>query len=361
MLFLWLPLLQQGKPVMTTKPLKGAFEIPEKPELSQESWWNASYQNQFNSYYEYQVGLRPWLIRLRNQLYYWLYDQSTTYVTPGKSNQFYSWDYWAAFQGLDYLGEEMIADKVKLLSTLKDSLQRRNKDLLCVIAPNKVRYMPEYLPDRLSTEAGKRTNYKSFTEMLAAHQVPTIDFNQSFIERKDTVLNPLFASTSTHWSAYGMHLGISMVIDSLEALGQRNLINMRYADWVMKDSCIDSDRDMVDLMNLLFPPATEPLAFPIYNLDTTGRAEPARVLIIGDSFFWNFYAFDIRKSIFSEGSKFLYYNTTQMDLEGNRIPFDPSALPSIMEQVDYVVILATESNLDRFPYGFPETYFEMQD
>ncbi len=127
--------------------------------------------------------------------------------------------------------------------------------------------MPENLPERLSKEPAKLTNYESYSRLIVEAGIPLLDLNGEFLNYKDTVLKPLFSNTSTHWSGYGMHLGMSTLIDQLEGLGQRSLINMRYAEWVMKDSCIDSDRDMVDLMNLLYPPSTELLAFPVYDLD----------------------------------------------------------------------------------------------
>lgn len=356
LLALFLPLLYQVYPWYEARPLHGAIVEPEKPELTETSWWEGSFQQQYSTYYEYHIGLRPFLIRLRNQLYYWMYDQSTTHVVPGKNGQFFSWDYWAAFRGIDFAGSDSLELRTERLLELRDSLKSSGVELLVVIAPNKVRYMPENLPERLAPVPGSETNYDWYTRTLKNAGIPLLDFNARFIQAKDTVLKPLFSGTSIHWSGYGMHLAISEIIDTLEVLGQRNHVNMRYADWVMTDSAISSDRDMVDLMNLLFPPATEDLAFPEYDLDTTGKARPVNMLLIGDSFFWNFYAFDVRKQIFSAESKFWYYNKTQMDLDGNRKPVDSLSARQAVEKVDYVVIMATESNLDRFPYGFPEDY-----
>jgi hypothetical protein len=355
-LLLLVPLTQQIYPWINLEPLKGAVVEPDKPVLTKESWWSGQFQQEFGAYYEYHIGLRPFLIRLRNQLYYWLYDQSTTYVVPGENDQFFSWDYWAAYRGLDFAGADSITARVERIGLLRDQLRRSGKELLVVIAPNKVRYMPEYLPERLDELPGEETNYERYLHALKRAGIPLLDFNNRFEQAKDTVLKPLFSNTSIHWSGYGMHLAISEIIDTLEVLGQRNHINMRYADWVMKDSAISSDRDMVDLMNLLFPPSTESLAFPDYNLDTSGTASPVKMLLVGDSFFWNFYSFPVRHQIFASDSRFWYYNKTQMDLAGNRTPVDSLSATRAVTDADYVIILATESNLDQFPYGFPRDY-----
>ena len=358
MLLLLLPLSQQIFSYVQLKPLNGAVEKPELPELHAGNWWDGRFQQGVSAAYEYEVGFRPFLIRLRNQLYYWLYDQSTTYVVPGSSGQFYSWDYWAAYRGLDYVGRDSIDSVVRQLAVLRKRLQENEKELLVVVAPNKVRYLPEHLPARLNPQAGEQTNYQAYRRALDSAKIPWLDFNRYLIRAKDTVLKPLFANTSIHWSGYGMQLAISKIIDTLEVLGQQDHINLRYAKWVMKDSAISSDRDMVDLMNLLDPPSTEPLAFPVYELDTADNARPVKMILIGDSFFWNFYAFDVRHKIFSADSRFWYYNKTQMDLNGKRTPVDSVSIRTAVAEADYVIIMATESNLDRFPYGFPGDYLK---
>lgn len=356
MLALFMPIIQSIYPLIPQRDLKGAFTIPDKPELNAESWVSGAFQSEYSAWYEYQVGMRPFLIRLRNQLYYELFNKSTTFVRPGKGGQFFSWDYWSAFKGYDGVNLAQVEEQAKLLSWLNDSLLKKDKHLLCVIAPNKVRYMPENLPDQWDDEPGRETFYQFYKEALSEHGIPLLDLNKTYLEMKDTVLKPLFANTSTHWNGYGMHLGISMIIDSLEVLGQRNHLNLRYAEWVMMDSVIESDRDMVDLMNLLCEPPTEPQAFPVYDLDTTDDNEPVRILIIGDSFFWNFYSFDVRHQIFHPSTRFWYYGKTEFDLEGNKRGMEYLSAIAAINDVDYVVILATESNLPQFPYGFPDKY-----
>lgn len=353
---LFLPLSYQIHPWVGLVPLKGVTVEPKKPELTTSNWWSGLYQQNYSSYYEYHIGLRPLLIRLRNQLYYWFYHQSTTYVVPGRDGQFFSWDYWASYRGLDFVGKDSVEARAERIGQLRDQLNQTGKELLVVMAPNKVRYMPENLPERLDKSPGSQTNYECYRNALERTGIPVLDFNEDFIKAKDTVLTPLFANTSIHWSGYGMHLAINAIIETLESLGQRNHINLGYTKWETMDSSISSDRDMVDLMNLLLPPDTEELAFPVYSLNSSGDACPVKLLLIGDSFFWNFYSFPVRYQIFAPESRFWYYNRTQMDLSGNRTPVETLSATRAVSEVDYVVILATEANLDRFPYGFPADY-----
>ena len=356
MVLLLLPIIQVLYPVFNERPLKGAVIHPEEPEWSLASWRNGEFQRGFGDWYEYQIGLRSFLIRLRNQWYFSLFRESTTYVRLGKSSQFFSWDYWSTYKGYDNVSRDTVIARANKLAALRDTLEKQNKHLLCVIAPNKVRYMPEFLPDELDSSPGEHTYYDLYRQELLNHGIPLLDLNKYFLELKDTVLKPLFASTSIHWSGYGMHLGISEIIRSLEVLGQRSHEHMRYASWVMKDSVINSDRDMVDLMNILLEPPTEPLAFPEYVFEQHETDRRAKVLLIGDSFFWNFYSFDGRFQIFHPSTRFWYYNQTEYDVQGIMTSVSELSARETLKHVDYLVIMATESNLGKFPFGFTDKF-----
>ena len=358
LLALFIPMVQQVYPVIPQRNLKGAVVLPDYPDYSPNNVFSGQFQKDYAEWYEFHAGLRPFLIRLRNQIYYGFFGETGTAVRPGKAGQFYSWDYWSAYRGYDGFWKDTVANRVERLAELRDSLENRNKKLLCVIAPNKVRILPGYLPPKMSAEPGNKTYYNWYKQDLRIHGIPLLDLNKYFQDIKDTVLKPLFANTSIHWSGYGMNLGISKIIDSLEVLGQRDHVNMRYAKWVMKDSVISSDRDMVDLLNILFEPETEPLAFPVYDMEQSTQDKRARVLIIGDSFFWNFYSFDVRFDIFHPSSRFWYYNSTEYDLEGVMKSVSDLSASETVENVDYVVIMATEANLSRFPFGFASKYLQ---
>ena len=352
------PLLNKFVPIIPDKPLRGAVNIPDSPELSARHWFSGSFQEKYVNRYEFEVGLRSFLIRLRNHCFYALFGETSTNVRKGEASQFYSWDYWSAFKGYDIMDRDSLVARVESLAALRDSLSKRGKVLLCVIAPNKVRYMPEYLPEALDKEPGNPTLYDWYRSELELRGIPLLDLNKYFIEAKDTVLKPLFANTSIHWSGYGMNLGIKKLIETLEVLGQRRHINLRYASWVMKDSVIHSDRDMVDLLNILVEPPTEPLAYPVYHMEERTEERRVKVLLIGDSFFWNFYSFDVRFEVFHPSTRFWYYNNTQYDLYETSTPVSELSAWESCKHVDYVVIMATEANLHLFPYGFPEKYLQ---
>lgn len=351
-----LPIVQMHWRFASERELFGAYTKTNPPVFSANAWWSGAYQDQASKFFEENFGFRTSLIRLRNQLHYWLYHESTTYVVPGINQQLYSWDYWSSYRGFNHLGEDSLRKSISQLAILSDSLEQMNKTFLCVIAPNKVRYMPENMPLNYEREPGDENNYKTSVELLHEYNIPVLDLNARFLELKDTVKYPLFANTSTHWSGYAMHLGLGWMIDSLERRSGMNLVNLDYNNWKLRDTAISSDHDMLDLMNLFWDLPIDSLAFPNYKLDTANRAKPAKVLLIGDSFFWNFYAFEVRHQIFDKSSRFWYYNNTERDLHGNERPVSELSAHEAVRNADFIVILATEANMHVFPYGFPEKF-----
>lgn len=356
MMLLSLPFIQEHFQIVEEKPLFGAVVEPEKPDLSIENWFSGEFQEEYQPYYEYQIGFRPFFIRLKNQLHFWLFNKSTTYAVVGKENQLYSWDYYNVYRGNNFLGEDSIRAKVDNLVMLRDSLEVLEKPLLCVIAPNKVRSRPQYLPDHYDKRPGENSNYLSMVDELEANGLHYLDLNQWFVEIDRIVPHTLYANTSTHWSGYGMSLGYARMIERLEEMSGKDLINMNWSGIEVIDSSFGSDRDMSDLMNLLFPIQTEKLAFPQFELDNQGDAEPVKALVIGDSFFWNLYAFDEMKKIFHEDTRLWYYNKTQMDLDQTRISVSELSAHEAVQNADFVIILGTDANMNAFPYGFPEKF-----
>ncbi len=356
LLVLLLPAAQQYFKLAELEPLHGAYHLPDtvSPTLSHIA--SGEFQEKYSAYYEYQIGFRPFFIRLRNQLYFWFFQKSTNHIVIGNNNQLFPWDYWFAYVGQYSISEDTVNHRVELIKELSDSLKAKNKTFLCVIAPNKVRCMPEIIPREHASTPSSKTTYHKFLQAFGETDVPLLDLNDYFLKAIDTSRYPLFANTSVHWSGYGMNLGMKKMLEELERLSGKDIVNLEFEGWEMKDSTIVSDVDMSNLMNLLIPYQTEKLAFPVYKNLKEQQAQPARILIIGDSFFWNFYNFTIIWEVFDLKSRFWYYNNTQMDMEQKSTPISELSEHAAVDSADFVIIMATEINLYQFPYGFPEAY-----
>jgi hypothetical protein len=354
-LLLALPMILKLTRFVEIKPLQGSFIEPEEPVFSAEEWFSGSFQTAFEKDFEYHVSFRPLLIRLHNQYLYSLYNTSKTYVVVGQNKQLFAYDYYMAFSGETFVGRDSIRSEYQRLLHLQDSL---DKPLLFVIAPNKVRLLAQYLPAGMNTDIRDSVNYPVWLEFLKRGEIAFLDFNALFKELGGEDQTQFFPNTGTHWNSYGMYIAHQYILRKLASMSGDSLIDIHWSGVAPKDSVIDSDRDLVESLNLLYPPPTQAQLYPDFTIEKEGRRKP-KALIVGDSFFWNFYGLEpYFGELWDEGSRFWYYNNTEMDMHQARILVPELNAHQTLETKDYLIILATEANLHKVPYGFPQKYFK---
>ena len=160
----------------------------------------------------------------------------------------------------------------------------------------------------------------------------------------------MYPKHGNHWSMYGSYLVADSLIKYIEMKGNMDLPNL-----VLKNVSIkqpqNEDKDIEYGINLLFKLKSYDLAIPEIEIeDTTGKTKP-NVLIIGDSFYWNLYHMKIAKC-FKESS-FWYYN--QVVYQNNNEKQTLVSSLNFDEEIkkhDFIFILATESNIKNFGWGF---------
>ena len=334
-------------------PLSGAVVEVHRPTLSHSTWFSGSFQEEITRWFNQELPVRPLSIRLRNQFQFSLFHRSMTYVLVGRNDQYFAYNYFPAFRGFD-LKEEAHWDKVSQdLNWLNDTLEKRGVILLVVLAPNKVRYMPENLPDNLKKIPGDLTNQDLLVGHLKQLGVPFLNLNEWFVSMKDTIRHTPFPNTGIHWNAYGALLGGDTLLALMDQMIPDPIVQLQLGPGGIKDSIIGSDRDVGDDLNLLFPPKTKPQYYPRVTYDLEGRNKP-NVLVVGDSFFWTINAVGVNKEAFSDRSSFWFYNNTNFDQVHGEVPVDSlNAWNEVLDR-DVIILISTESNLETFPFGFIE-------
>lgn len=356
--FLFAPLAQLSFTVFEVAPLSGVHYSVDRPSLTFPGFYSGNFQTQVETFFKSSDAMRPPFIKVHNQLHYFKTGKSTNFVVVGKEDQLFSYDYWSAYKGFNYKGYTALKADVIKLKKLQNALRLLNKPFLYVIAPNKVRYMPEFLPNDLDGAPTDSCDYRTTLRLFKEMDINYLDLNAVFLQLKDTVRYPLFANTSIHWSGYGMSLGIQRILDSLENLGSEDILNLKFKNWHLQDSSITADKDMADLMNLVWPISTQKLAFPTVDLNNQSAAKPAKPFVVGDSFFWNLYYWDYRFQLLDEDMRFWYYNNKEMRFCLPDTVLHGKNASSLIETSDFVVFVTTEANLKNLTYGFPERFFK---
>ena len=338
-------------------PLKGDVRLTEMPRLTAKNWLDGSFQAKFEKYSNDNIGFRPWLVRVRNQIAFSLFGKlNAAYVIRGKENYFYEINYIKAFNGTDFIGNDSIWSRAGRIKLLQDSLQKRGKTLIICVAPGKGSFYPEYFPDEYKMPTTEMTNYRQYKIAFNNSGVNYIDFNGWFKAMKDTSKYVLYPKYGIHWSHYGMLLATDSLISYIETKRNIDLPDLQLSNFKVTKKLNDSDYDIADGLNLVFKLPVDPLCYPeIVWEDTTGKTQP-KVVVISDSFYWSMFGTDVWNKSFSPGG-FWYYNQ-QIYPESfyKELRVENVNLKEAIDTTDVFVIMANEANLPLFPWGAADNF-----
>jgi hypothetical protein len=360
MLMIGLPLIQRTVPLFKETPLKGAYDLTAKPSATIKSVFDGSYQDAYNNYYEHSIGLRPLLVRIHNQIAYTVFDTAlASGVIIGKHNYLYEINYIKAWKGWDFVGQQVIDEQVNKAVFVNSGLREAGKTLLFVMAPGKASFFPEHIPEKYTSQAsGPMTNYEAYRESFQKSGLPLIDFNDWFVKMKDTASWPLYPQCGIHWSAYGVALSLDSLINYIEKDRQIDMVDFGWKGFDQPDTLRSPDYDIAEGMNLLWKVPHYPMAYPkLWFGSEEGKTKP-NAIVVADSYYWNMFGTGYSARIFNDNN-FWYYNAEAHN------PAWPAprktAEINILEAVgnaDIIIIMATEANLYRFPYGFIDRLYE---
>lgn len=350
---LFLPMIQQYFNLKDVKPLSGAIEITEKPQLSYTNWVDGSFQTQADSYLKSNYGFQPLFIRLNNQLHYSLFGNiKAMNVIEGEDGYLYEENYIRAYYGLDFLGNDSIRKIVEELNQVRDSLKVSGTELVILLAPGKGSFYPEFLPKDMKKRKVGTTNHEVFKNHLATSKFHILDFKSWFDVLRDEVPYPLFPKAGIHWSKYGEYLAADSLVKYIQANELASVGQITYNGIELSAANKDGDYDIGDGMNLLFELPTFPMAYPDYQFVSTEKED--RVLVISDSYYWGLFNKGMSQKCFGNG-QFWFYN------EG--VYPDSYVQPKSTTDLNYleslrsyklVILIATDANLYRFPFGFSQ-------
>ncbi len=358
MIVLLLPLIQECTNLFTEKPLSGYFKPAKKPVAGVGGWWDGTFQDSFELFHNEQFGLRNGFVRLHNQFEYDIFKHSNANgIVTGKNDFLFEMKYITAYNGDDYIGDKAVREMTRKLKTLQDSLTKRNITLIVAFAPGKASFYPEYIPDHLN-KAGKPTNYKSLSTAFNASGINFIDFNSWFIQKKERSAYPLFPKTGIHWSRYGSVLAADSLIGYIERKRNVDMPSVVIKSVTWSDSIQSPDDDIGQSLNLIFPVRPLLMAYPEYNFESPDQKAKVRMMVLGDSFFWNL--FDIRFAPRSfESIDFWYYNSQVFHTDGRQQEMAENADNCLETETNQVVmIIASESNLGGFGWGYIDDAYD---
>jgi len=351
---LLLPMLQQVTGIFHERKLKGAVTEAEYPTWSCEDYFSGSFQDEVGEALNDRTGFRPFFIRLNNQLTFSLFGKAkASGVIIGKDNYMYEMNYILASQGQDYIGDSIIQVRAERLKTIQDYLDSLDKHMVVTFAAGKGSFYPEYFPDRLKVTKTK-TNLEAYKAQFDSLGLNYIDFNDWFLQIKDTSQYILYPRTGVHWSFYGMVLVVDSLSNYLQKATGQPFPEFEYGDIKLSRRYKSTDADIEEGMNMLFRVNRDKMAYPKVAYHDEGY-DKIKSVVIADSFYWGLHNLGFSRRMFDNGEFWYYYNRIYGTEEVIKI--DTIDAFARLKETDVLILMATEATLKRFPFGFVEEIY----
>uniref|UniRef100_UPI00321768FE alginate O-acetyltransferase AlgX-related protein n=1 Tax=uncultured Draconibacterium sp. TaxID=1573823 RepID=UPI00321768FE len=346
------PLLQAKVRIFSEEPLHGDINIASKPEYSPTGWFGGSYQSGMEKFINDNIGFRPFLVRLYNQIQFSLFKQASAKgVVIGEKGYLFEQAYIDAYHGQYFTGRTNLIKKTETLKELQTELENIGKTLIVVLPPGKASYYPEYFPEHSINQTTDSTFYKEYSKLLPAYAVNCFDANDWFLQMKDTVKHILFPQYGIHWSEYGAAIAADSLIKQVERISGRKLPNMIISDIRQQNYSQGTDNDIEWGMNLINSLPSQSLSYPTIDWDYTER-DTINMLVVGDSFYWNWYHLGIGEKCFNKTSFWYYNNEVYPDSKQSSVKVKSIDRQSVIYNSDVVLLIASESNLVNMAWGF---------
>jgi hypothetical protein len=368
LLLLVLPALQGwlNMKFLRTSPLAGYSEPAPRPTFTWDSLRNNTYQPALERYLTEHIGLHDQLIRPRNQVAYSLFGQTRArQVVMGERGFLFEEAPILSYLGQDTVSKAEILSHVGQFRALQDTLARRGKLLVFVLAPGKAALYPEMLPAAYRNRRRVPSNYERYAPRMREAGLNVFDLAALFRQWKDTASYPLFPRGGIHWSGYGLTLAADTLFPYLEQRAHLDLPDFRRTGLEVSTQPRHPDADMTKALNLLWNPTDGPLGYPTVRFEPVraGQRRP-HLLVAGDSFVWSLIEqYPYLDSLFTPDSRFWYYNKEvvwrkyQDKVPGETVVANLDRKAEIL-RADIVLVLFTEHNLIYFDHGFSQGALE---
>ena len=351
-LLLFIPILSFKN--KAEKLLNGEIAKSIKPKFIVGTWFNGDYQKQYEEYVKDNWPFKEKLTRFNNQLDYSLFNKiHVDGFISGKEQYVFSKAYIQAAMGQDYSGDSIIAEKVRKIKTIQDTLKKKNIDLVIVYAPGKGSFYPEYIPDQYKVSNGK-TNIADFLQQSKLKGINYLDLHTYFMNIKNTSKYPLFPQYGHHWSYYGECVAADTIIKYIEALRKTDLPDFYWNDVEVSDTCRSRDDDVVKSMNLIYKPSTFKMAYPKISFEENLQKNQTKVLSIADSYYWGIVYMGILQKAFGNGGFWYYNNKVYPRVSQKNMEVWELDLKQSIEQYNVILLFAADGNLPTLGWGFIE-------
>lgn len=229
----------------------------------------------------------PESVRAKNQLLFSLFRASGAQnIVIGREDQLYERNYVDAFCALgaaDQVGIDIWAKHVK---AIEDSIEARGASFVYLISPSKAARLSEYLPTSLVCPARERPDLDKlaiYRAALDAWGVAYVDGARLMSEKKQDFGIDLFPRGGTHWNLLGAAVTAREAIRKMDVESKGAPTGQFEFDWSQAEEAKGADRDLMDLLNLMWPQVRYPTAI-VTGREKRACARTPKIVSMGSSF-----------------------------------------------------------------------------
>ncbi len=359
-IILLLPAIQQFLPFVKSGELYGFFPNAKDVSFTLNSWLTDEYQTQKDKFINDNMGFRPDLIRLNNQINYSVYKKiSKGHIIEGLNNYLYIDEYIDGYFGKDFIGYSAINKKMLMLKALQDTLHSMGKSLIVVYSPSKEFMYPENIPNKYKNVKKGVTNYEVFTQKGDSLKINQIDFVSYFNTVKNKTKSVLYSKQGIHWAVYGSYIAADSFIIYIEKLRNIKMVHPYQTKLEQTDEIRFPDNDIARTTNLIFPIVKETLSYPTIDYKFDKTTTKPKIIYLGDSFVKIWLMEYLLDNINEDWTYWEYYRGLWTKNSYDRGITDGTTMEnydwqSAIKENDCLVIMYTTSNLPELGNGFIE-------
>ena len=364
--FLFLVGLQVVLPFLPTGgKLRGMADDPPEPVWTLGTIRTGEAFRAANAWYDANVGLRNFWVRLDSEFTYALFGESLehkvgTNVVVGEHDWLFERHYIKHAITPNSPEDERVKKAIAHMKSAQDKLAQRGIPFILLVAPNKAEIYPEHIP---ASQLGGRdpdqvtTEYERYRPLLLAAGINLYDGRQVFLDWKKAGVRNLFARSGTHWS---YDASVRVLQDLRERLnpGMRHPLPPFVVTQTTLGPARGTDTDLLSLLNLLsFFPYNHPQPYPeLVRQSTVPTEQLPRILWVHDSFGGPLIETLYRANAAQPGESVYYMENFYRMPEGTRLDRDLKQTDwnDYLKDKDAVVMVWTEIAFTYLGWGFME-------
>ena len=350
-------MLQNAFPFIKSAPLNGGYQNSPDIEFTFKTWFEGTYWDGESKYVNDNLGFRPDLVRMNNQLDYSLFRKIRVgWKLLGDDSCLFQDTYIYSYLGRDFDGYSNILEKVRKLKAIQDTLAKTGKSFIFAYAPSKAYYYPEHFPKELKDTVRCTTNYETYKRIGDSLGLNQLDFNMWLVSMKNKSKELLYPRQGFHWSSYAALLAADTLANYMERLQNIHMIHPVWDYIVHTGKARDKDDDIGKSMNLIFPFTKEIFCYPEVKFVGDNSAVKPKVIYVGDSFLFQWIYQWVMENTDSDWQIWYYYR----ELINSKFtdeacePLNDNYCFEQLDKTDCIVVMYSSPNLSNMGNGFVE-------